>query len=154
MHPVILLLLSSITTDWVWLLIFLDHTQQRATVGRTPLNERSVRRWDLYLTTHDNHNKHPCPPTCWGFLFALKNPTASAGFEPANFGTKGQHATSRPPKPLAWRWRQKFPLKQRLLCTRQHDVTSQKTLSSNYAKISCIGQIGLKMKNGLWKYCC
>ena len=35
---------------------------------------------------------------CWGF-FALKNPTASAGFEPANLGTKGQHATSRPPKP-------------------------------------------------------
>ena len=25
---------------------------------------------------------------------------ASAGFEPANLGTKGQHATSRPPKPL------------------------------------------------------
>ena len=33
-------------------------------------------------------------------FFALKNPTASAGFEPANLGTKGQHATSRPPKPL------------------------------------------------------
>jgi hypothetical protein len=33
--------------------------------------------------------------TCWGFFFALKNPTASDGFEP-----KGQHATSRPPKPL------------------------------------------------------
>ena len=32
-------------------------------------------------------------------FFALKNPTASAGFEPANLGTKGQHATSRPPKP-------------------------------------------------------
>ena len=32
--------------------------------------------------------------------FDLKNPTASAGFEPANLGTKGQHATSRPPKPL------------------------------------------------------
>ena len=26
--------------------------------------------------------------------------TASDGFEPANLGTKGQHATSRPPKPL------------------------------------------------------
>ena len=25
-------------------------------------------------------------------FFALKNPTASAGFEPANLGTKGQHA--------------------------------------------------------------
>ena len=33
-------------------------------------------------------------------FFALKNPTAPAGFEPANLGTKGQHATSRPPKPL------------------------------------------------------
>ena len=54
MHPVILLLLSSITTDWVWLLIFtrfLDHTQQRTTVRRTPLNEWSVRRTDLYPTT-------------------------------------------------------------------------------------------------------
>ena len=32
---------------------------------------------------------------------ALKNPTASAGFEPANLSSKDQHATSRPPKPLA-----------------------------------------------------
>ena len=32
-------------------------------------------------------------------FFALKNPTASVGFEPANLGTKGQHATSKPPKP-------------------------------------------------------
>ena len=36
---------------------------------------------------------------CWGF-FCPKNLTASDGCEPANFGTKGQHATSRPPKPL------------------------------------------------------
>ena len=34
-------------------------------------------------------------------FFVLKNPTASAGFEPANSGTKGQYATSRPPKPLS-----------------------------------------------------
>ena len=33
-------------------------------------------------------------------FFALKNSTASAGFEPANLGTKGQHATSRPPRLL------------------------------------------------------
>jgi len=33
-------------------------------------------------------------------FFALKNPTASAGFEHTNFGSKGQHDTSRPPKPL------------------------------------------------------
>jgi len=36
---------------------------------------------------------------CWG-IFRPKNPTASTGCEPANLGTKGQHATSRPPKPL------------------------------------------------------
>jgi hypothetical protein len=36
----------------------------------------------------------------WIF-FALKSPTASAGFEPAKLGTKGQHATSRPPKQLS-----------------------------------------------------
>ena len=34
-------------------------------------------------------------------FFALKNPTASAGFGPANLGTKGQHNTSRPPKTLS-----------------------------------------------------
>ena len=37
-------------------------------------------------------------------FFALKDPTASAGFEPANLGTKGQHATTRPPKPLLVVW--------------------------------------------------
>ena len=37
-------------------------------------------------------------------FFALKNLTASPGFEPANLGTKDQqHATSRPPKPLSSR---------------------------------------------------
>ena len=35
-------------------------------------------------------------------FFTLKNPTASAGFEPANLGTKGQHATFRPPKPCIY----------------------------------------------------
>ena len=35
-------------------------------------------------------------------FFALKNPTASVGFEISSFGTKGQHATSRPPKPLPY----------------------------------------------------
>ena len=34
-------------------------------------------------------------------FFVLKNPTASAGFEPTNLGTIGQHATPRPPKPIS-----------------------------------------------------
>ena len=36
---------------------FLDHTQRRTTVGRTSLNEWPARRWDLYLTTHNTHNR-------------------------------------------------------------------------------------------------
>jgi len=36
----------------------------------------------------------------WG-IFRPKNRKALAGCEPANLGTKGQHAASRPPKPLA-----------------------------------------------------
>jgi hypothetical protein len=36
---------------------FLDHTQRRPIVSRTPLDEWSVRRIDLYLTTHNTHNR-------------------------------------------------------------------------------------------------
>ena len=58
------------------IVMFLDHTQRRSTVGRTPLDEWSARRRDLYLTTHDTHNrKIPMPPV--GF-----EPTISAGERP------------------------------------------------------------------------
>ena len=40
---------------------FLDYTQRLTTVTRTPLEEWSARRRDLYLTTHNTHNRHPCP---------------------------------------------------------------------------------------------
>ena len=36
-------------------------TIRHATVGRTPLDEWSARCRDLYLTTHNNHKRHPCP---------------------------------------------------------------------------------------------
>jgi hypothetical protein len=55
---------------------FLDHTQQRTTIGRTPLDEWSVRRRDLYLTTHNTHNKPTSMPPL-GF-----EPTISAGERP------------------------------------------------------------------------
>jgi hypothetical protein len=41
-------------------------------------------------------------------FFALKIPTASAGFEPANLGNKGQHVTSRTPKPIFLNKEMKF----------------------------------------------
>ena len=46
------LLMSYIYMERLFLM-FLGHTQRRSTVGRTPLDEWSARRRDLYLTTHD-----------------------------------------------------------------------------------------------------
>jgi hypothetical protein len=43
-------------------LMFLDHTQRRSTVVRTPLDEWSARLRDLYLTTHDTHNRQLSMP--------------------------------------------------------------------------------------------
>jgi len=40
---------------------FLDHTQRRTTVDRTPLDEWSTRRRDLY-TTHNTHNRQTSMP--------------------------------------------------------------------------------------------
>jgi len=35
----------------------LGHTQRRTTVDRTPPDEWPAHRRDLYLTTHNNHNR-------------------------------------------------------------------------------------------------
>jgi hypothetical protein len=50
---------------------------------------------------HGTHSFTPFPKEgVLRIFFALKNPTALTGFEPANLGSKGQHATSKPSKPL------------------------------------------------------
>ena len=41
---------------------FLYHTQRRTKVGRTPLDEWSARSRDLYLTTHNTHNRQKSMP--------------------------------------------------------------------------------------------
>ena len=53
----------------------------------------------VYLRHGTNGFTSPPKEGVLMIFIALKNPTASAGFEPANLGTKGQHAISRPPKP-------------------------------------------------------
>jgi hypothetical protein len=58
---------------------FLDHTQRRTTVGRTPLDEWSARRRDLYLTTHNTHNRQT---TMSPVEF---EPTISAGDRPQTY---------------------------------------------------------------------
>jgi len=41
---------------------FIDHTQRRITVGRTPLDECPSRRRDLYRTKHNNQNRQTPMP--------------------------------------------------------------------------------------------
>jgi hypothetical protein len=57
---------------------FLDHTQRRATVGRAPLDEWSVRRRDLYLITQHSQQTNIHAPG--GF-----EPTISAGERPKTY---------------------------------------------------------------------
>ena len=59
--------------------MFLDHTQRRTTVCRTPLDEWSARRRDLYLTIHDTDNRQTSIPPV-GF-----EPTISAGERPQTY---------------------------------------------------------------------
>ena len=49
---------------------------------------RKAATWDrrLYFPSEGRHAED---------FFALKNPTASAGFEPANLGTRAQHANHK-----------------------------------------------------------
>ena len=68
-----------------------SHTQRRITVGRTPLDEWSARRRDLYLTTHNTHNRWPSMPPV-GF-----EPTISAGERPQTYALdRASTAYTRP----------------------------------------------------------
>ena len=58
---------------------FLDHTQRRITVGRTPLDEWSARRRDLYLTTQNIHSRQTSMPP------VEFEPTISAGERPQTY---------------------------------------------------------------------
>ena len=58
---------------------FLDHTQRHTTVGRTPLDEWSAPRTDLYLTKHSTHNRHTyIPPVGFEATASGRRPTPSA----------------------------------------------------------------------------
>ena len=58
---------------------FTRFTQQRTTVRKTPLDEWSARRKDLYLTTHNTHNRQTSLPPV-GF-----EPTISADERPKTY---------------------------------------------------------------------
>ena len=58
---------------------FLAYTQRHTTVGRTPLAERSARRREVCLTTHNSHKRQTSMPSV-GF-----EPTISAGERPQTY---------------------------------------------------------------------
>jgi len=72
-HPIFFLRCSPVRVMVSSFLRFLDHTQWSITAGRTPLDKWSVRRRDLYLTTHNTHNRQKSMPPV-GF-----KPTISEG---------------------------------------------------------------------------
>ena len=60
---------------------FLNHIQRRSTVGRTFPDQWSARRRDLYLTTHNTHNRQISMPPV-GF-----ESTVSAGERPQTYAS-------------------------------------------------------------------
>ena len=76
--------------DQVLLIIELhDHTQRRITVGRTPLDEWSAWSRDVYLTTHNTHNRYKCITPCG---IQTRNPSKRSAADP-NFRPRGQRDT-------------------------------------------------------------
>ena len=85
--------------------MFLDYAQRCSTVGRAPLDEWSARRRDLYLTTHDTHNRQI------SMLPVGFEPTISAGERPCrwwapNNASKYQMGFNSGFKGLSYLWTQ------------------------------------------------
>jgi len=57
--------------------VFTPHSVRHTTLGRIPLDERSARRRELYLTTHNTHKKQiTIPPVGLEFSFPSKQAAA------------------------------------------------------------------------------
>ena len=83
-----------------------DHSSERWNYGRERFSGNFAYMASLYtslgifyMPTWDRPLYFPSEGRRAEDFFALKNPTAWAGFEPANLGDKGQHATPNSPKP-------------------------------------------------------
>ena len=75
---------------------FLDHTQRRITVGRNPLDEWSARRRDLYLTTHNTHNRQTSmPPVGFRTHDLSRRATADLRLRPRGYWDRLVNKTSQ-----------------------------------------------------------
>ena len=88
---------------------FLDHTQWRTKVGRTPLDEWSAHRRDLYLTTHNTHNRF--------------EPTISTGERPQTYTL--YHAATGTGNPNVTSYNVYWNFKNALFCIRTFNYESR-----------------------------
>jgi hypothetical protein len=65
-----------------------DGTKTKESILLATRNFRKLQSWDMGHLIYFPSEGRPC----WEFLLYRKNPTASAGIEPANSGSRGQHA--------------------------------------------------------------
>ena len=68
---------------------FLDHTQPRTTVGRTPLDERSARHEDFYLKTHNILKEKSMIPVGFELTISAGEPPHTYALDRAAAGSKG-----------------------------------------------------------------
>jgi hypothetical protein len=69
---------------------FLGNTRRHTTVGRTPLDEWSARRRNLYLTTHNTHNRQASISTV-GFEPTISGRQAAADLRLRPGGHRDRH---------------------------------------------------------------
>jgi hypothetical protein len=95
-QPVIFLWLCSPAWDMLSSFTrFRDHTQH-ATVSRTPLDEWSAHRRDLYLTTHNRHNRQK------SMLPVGFEPTIAGGKRPYTYAVRWDRLINKLGYRLAW----------------------------------------------------
>jgi len=88
---------------------FLDHRQRRTTVGRTPLDEWSARRRDLYLTTHNTHNRQTSMPPPRGIWTHDLSRRTAANLRLRPRGHWDRHQVSHRYSCFSWWWAHSCP---------------------------------------------
>jgi hypothetical protein len=116
---------------------FLDHTQRHTTDGRTPLDKWSARRRDLYLTTHNTHNRQTSmrpvgfQPTVsageWPQTYVLDRVANGTGPEPYNAQNQWQMCDLKLRLWIQVFWMHCVPLQHHETLIQQYGVMSQET---------------------------
>jgi hypothetical protein len=118
-------------------------TLRHTTLDRTPLDERSTRRRDFYLTTHNTHKRQTSTPPA-GFdpaILAGERPQTHALNRPASGIGRDTLYSYKFTKPLSWSSGQKIQRiasSQKLVHDSHLSSSDLKTTSGNVAVFFCL----------------